>query len=70
MVSELSCHLWEATILWTPALSVVYICVLATEAPCLHHHVTVPTAQKVSSTSLLPTLSTQPRCYIIIDQRR
>ena len=27
MVSELSCHLWEATIVWTPALSVVYICV-------------------------------------------
>ena len=26
MVSELSCHLWEATIVWTPALSVVYIC--------------------------------------------
>ena len=25
MVSELSCHLWEATIVWTPALSVVYI---------------------------------------------
>ena len=27
MVSELSCHLWEATIVWTPVLSVVYICV-------------------------------------------
>ena len=27
MVSELSCHLWEATIVWTPASSVVYICV-------------------------------------------
>ena len=27
MVSELSYHLWEATIVWTPALSVVYICV-------------------------------------------
>ena len=27
MVSELSCHLREATIVWTPALSVVYICV-------------------------------------------
>ena len=27
MVSELSCHLWEATIVWTPALSVVYSCV-------------------------------------------
>ena len=27
MVSELSCHLWEAIIVWTPALSVVYICV-------------------------------------------
>ena len=27
MVSELSCHLWEATIVWTPALSAVYICV-------------------------------------------
>ena len=25
MVSELSCHIWEATIVWTPALSVVYI---------------------------------------------
>ena len=27
MVSELSRHLWQATIVWTPALSVVYICV-------------------------------------------
>ena len=27
MVSELSCHLWEAAIVWTPALSVVCICV-------------------------------------------
>ena len=27
MVSELSCHLWKATIVWTPALSAVYICV-------------------------------------------
>ena len=27
MVSELCCHLWEATIVWTLALSVVYICV-------------------------------------------
>ena len=25
MVSELPCHPWEATIVWTPALSVVYI---------------------------------------------
>ena len=27
MVSELSCHIWEATIVGVPALSVVYICV-------------------------------------------
>ena len=27
MVSKLSCHLWEAIIVWIRALSVVYICV-------------------------------------------
>ena len=31
-----------------------YLCVLATYAPSLQHHVIVSTAQKVSPTSLLP----------------
>ena len=34
-----------------------YLCVLATYAPCLQHHVIVSTAQKVSPTSLLPAQS-------------
>ena len=42
---------------WTPAYPVVSICVLATEAPCLQHHVIVSTAQKVNPTSLLPAQS-------------
>ena len=57
MVSELSCHLWKATIVWTPAYSVVSISVLATSSPCLQHHVIVSTAQKVYPASLLPAQS-------------
>ena len=34
-----------------------YLCVLATSAPCLQHHVIVSTAEKVSPTSLLPARS-------------
>ena len=44
-------------IVWTPAYSLVSICVFATPAPCLQHHVIVSTAQKVSPTSLLPAQS-------------
>ena len=34
-----------------------YLCVFATPAPCLQHHIIVSTAQKVSPTSLLPAQS-------------
>ena len=45
-------------IVWTPTYSVVFnLCVLATYAPCLQHHVIVSTAPKVSPTSLLPAQS-------------
>ena len=44
-------------IVWTPAYSGFYLCVLATQAPCLQHHVIVATAQEVSPTSLLPAKS-------------
>ena len=44
-------------IVWTPAYSLVSICVFTTPAPCLQHHVIVSTAQKVSPNSLRPAQS-------------